>query len=280
MAILLGLLVAASYGSADFLGGFATKSSPAGATVIVSQTTGLVLAVPLLLVVGRGTFTAHDAALSALAGIAGVIGVGCLYRGLAVGRMSVVAPLSAVGSAFLEVAWGLLHGERPGAVALVGIVIALVAIGIVAGTAAEHPAVTVAPGTEFALGAAAALGFGVVFIAFSETGHDSGLWPLVVARSVAVLVVAVALFLGGRPLWVRRADARTVTGTGVLDVTANALLLAAVRLDLLSIVAPVAALYPAGTVVLARAILREQLGRARTVGLLLAVAALAMIAVH
>jgi uncharacterized membrane protein len=280
VAILLGLLVAASYGSADFLGGFAAKTSPAGATVLASQTTGFVIAVPLLLLFGHGTLTAHDAELSALAGVAGILGVGCLYRGLSVGRMSVVAPLSAVGSACFEVAWGLARGEHPGTVALVGVALALVAIAVVATTAAEHPTPTVAPVVEFALGLSAAIGFGLVFIAFSETGHHTGMWPLVVARAVPIPLLLIGLRASGHSTRVRRADLRVVIATGVLDVTANALLLAAVRLDLLSLVAPVASLYPASTVVLARFVLHEQLGRARVIGLLIAVGALSMIAIR
>jgi drug/metabolite transporter (DMT)-like permease len=280
VAILLGLLVAASYGAADFLGGLASKTSPTGATVLGAQLTGFVLAVPLLALAGRGTLTVHDAVLSALAGIAGIVAVACLYRGLAVGRMSVVAPVSAVGAACLEVAWGLVRGERPGAVALVGIALAVVAIAIVAGTAAEHPASTAKPSTELGLGLAAALGFGFVFIAFSETGHGSGLWPLVIARGFAVALWFLALRASSQPVAVHPSDRRIVIAIGVFDVAANALLLAAVRADLVSLVAPVASLYPASTVILARVVLHERLGRARVVGLLIAVGGLAMIAVR
>ncbi len=262
VAVLLGLLVAVSYGSADFLGGFASKSSPAGTSVLGSQSVGLVVVCGYLLVLGGGTLTGGDVGLSALAGVAGVFGVTCLFRGLAVGRMSVVAPVSAVGSAVLEVIWGLARGERPGAVALIGVALALIAIAVVAGSATEHPLRTVSARAELALGVGAAIGFGGVLICLSETGTESGMWPVVIARLVPLPLLALILVAAGRPLLVRRADRGLIAAAGTLDATANVLLLLAVRQDLLSLVAPVAALYPAATVLLAKVVVHEQIGRA------------------
>lgn len=280
MAVLLGLLVAASYGSADFLGGFGSKTSPAGATVLASQGIGLIVSLAYLALFGHGSLSTHDALLSAGAGLAGVFGVGCLYRGLAVGRMSVVAPLSAVGSAMVEIVWGLAHGERPGTIALIGVVLALVAVAVVAGTAAEHPTRAVSPAAEIGLGLGAAIGFGCVLVALSETSTRSGLWPVVIARCAPLPVLVGALLASGRVLVIRREDLRVVMGAGVLDATANALLLVAVRRDLLSLVAPVAALYPVATVLLARVVIQERLGPARLAGLVVAVAGLSLITVR
>jgi drug/metabolite transporter (DMT)-like permease len=280
MAVLLGLLVAVSYGSADFLGGFASKSSPVGATVLGSQAVGLVIAFGYLLAFGGGAVTSADIGLSALAGVAGVAGVTCLFRGLAIGRMSVVAPVSAVGSALLEVLWGLARGERPAAVALVGVALALIAIAVVAGSATEHPMGTVSARAELALGVGAAIGFGGVLICLSETSTGSGMWPIVIGRLVPLPLLALMLVAARRPLLVRRADRGLMAGAGTLDATANVLLLLAVRHDLLSLVAPVTALYPAATVLLAKLVVHEQIGRARVAGLVVAIGGLALIAVR
>src|SRR6476646_8753530 len=139
MAVLLGLLAALSWGTGDFAGGLATRRAAETAVVLGTETTGLILLLVIAPFVG-GSPTAADVGLGSLAGIIGVGGLALLYRGLAQGRASVVAPISAVGAALLQVGWGLAHGEDPGGWALVGIVLALVAIGVVAGSAAEPAA--------------------------------------------------------------------------------------------------------------------------------------------
>jgi uncharacterized membrane protein len=276
VALLLGLLVAVTYGSGDFFGGQAMRRAPTGATVLWTQSVGLV-ALLLVAPIAGGDPTAGDLVLGGVAGLSGAAGLGCLYRGLSVGRASVVAPLSAVGAAVLQVGWGLARGEDPGAVALVGVALALVAVGIVAGTAGDEPARQVSRRDELVLGGAAAVLLGLFIILFSETGGDSGLWPAVAARSTPVPVLLVGLALLGQPLAVGRAAMPVVIAAGLLDAAANALLLLALREGLLSLVAPVAALYPASTVVLSRIVLDERVGRARMAGLAVALVGLVLI---
>ncbi len=280
VAALLGLVVAAAYGTADFLGGRATRVSSPWTIVLATHAIGLVAVTGYAIVLGADTLTLSDVALGAGAGLAGVAGLACLYRGLAVGRASVVAPLSAVGSAVLEVSWGLARGERPGPVALAGVALALVAVAIVAG-APDHGAVTrVSRATELALGSGAAVLLGAFLVLLSGTGSGSGLWPVVISRAAPIPLLAVGLATLRRPLRVPRADRALVVSTGLLDATATALLLIAVREDLLSLVAPVAALYPAATVLLARTVQHERVGPVRAGGLALALAGLALIAIR
>ena len=193
MEIALGALVALAYGSGDFLGGFASQRLRTSTVLLGAQSIGLVVALLLVIVLRDASPDAHVYVLSAIAGAVGVVAVALLYRGLAVGRMSVVAPVSAVGGAVLPVMWGLLRGERPSALAWVGIALALIAIVIV-GRGAEHdPAPSITPLHELALGAGAGIGFGIVFILFSESASGSGLWPVFIARctSVPLLIGAV-----------------------------------------------------------------------------------------
>jgi drug/metabolite transporter (DMT)-like permease len=278
MAVALGVLVALSWGSADFLGGFTSQRLHTVTVLLVSQTFGLGAAVLLVLALRDAAPDAHVFVLSAIAGVVGVMALWLLFRGLAVGRMSVVAPLSAVGSGVLPVAWGLLHGERPTALALVGVALALIAVAII-GRGAEHdPVPSVSPMEELALGIGSGIGFGIVLILFSESATDSGMWPLLIARGAAVPLLAVVAFALGRSPRVPAADLPPVAGAGLFDVGANAMVLLAVRRGLLSLVAPVAALYPATTVVLARLILHEKIGRQRVGGLALGLVGLALIA--
>ncbi len=278
MEIALGALVALAYGSGDFLGGISTKRLPTVTVLLVSQSFGLAAAVVLVVALRDAPPPAHIFVLSAAAGVVAVMALGLLFRGLALGRMSIVAPLSAIGGGVLPVVWGLLRGERPSGLALAGVGVALVAAAIV-GRGAEHdPAVTISPRLELALGAGAGMGFGVVFILFAESSSGSGMWPVFIARCASVPVLAVAAVVLGHSPRMARADIAPVAGAGLCDVGANALVVLAVRRGLLSLVAPVASLYPATTVVLARFVLHERIGRQRAGGLALGLVGLALIA--
>ena len=278
MEIALGALVALAYGSGDFLGGISTKRLPTVTVLLVSQSFGLAAAVVLVVALRDAPPPAHVFVLSAAAGVVAVMALGLLFRGLALGRMSIVAPLSAIGGGVLPVVWGLLRGERPSGLALAGVGVALVAAAIV-GRGAEHdPAVTISPRLELALGAGAGMGFGVVFILFAESSSGSGMWPVFIARCASVPVLAVAAVVLGHSPRMARADIAPVAGAGLCDVGANALVVLAVRRGLLSLVAPVASLYPATTVVLARFVLHERIGRQRAGGLALGLVGLALIA--
>ena len=278
MEIALGALVALAYGSGDFLGGISTKRLPTVTVLLVSQSFGLAAAVVLVVALRDAPPPAHIFVLSAAAGVVAVMALGLLFRGLALGRMSIVAPLSAIGGGVLPVVWGLLRGERPSGLALAGVGVALVAAAIV-GRGAEHdPAVTISPRLELALGAGAGVGFGVVFILLAESSSGSGMWPVFIARCASVPVLAVAAVVLGHSPRMVRADIAPVAGAGLCDVGANALVVLAVRRGLLSLVAPVASLYPATTVVLARFVLHERIGRQRAGGLALGLVGLALIA--
>src|SRR5438552_9549603 len=278
MEIALGALVALAYGSGDFLGGISTKRLPTVTVLLVSQSFGLAAAVVLVVALRDAPPPAHIFVLSAAAGVVAVMALGLLFRGLALGRMSIVAPLSAIGGGVLPVAWGLLRGERPSALALAGVGVALVAAAIVGGGAEHDPSAAISPRLEMALGAGAGVGFGVVFILLAESSTGSGMWPVFIARCVSVPLLAVAALVLGRSPRVARADIAPVAGAGLCDVGANALVVLAVRRGLLSLVAPVASLYPATPVVLARFLLHERLGRQRAGGLALGLVGLALIA--
>lgn len=283
MSVLVALLSAAAYGVADFCGGTASRRAPALSVLLLSTPVGLAC---LLLVAPFGPHDLSTAAWAwgAAAGVAGATGVPLLYRGLAVGPMSVVAPLTAVTSAAVPVASGVLLGERPGPLAYVGVVLAVAAVALVSRSTgsvdAESPA---SPRRGWGLGVALALlagaAFGAFFVLVDAAPAEAGAWPLVAARATAwVITAAVALAVAQLHM-----PARPVLGlaiaAGALDGLANALFLVAVRGGLLSLVSVIVALYPASTVLLARAVHSERLARLQTAGLGLAAASVALLAV-
>ncbi|HEX2025677.1 MAG TPA: DMT family transporter [Actinomycetota bacterium] len=286
MAIVLGLLSGVVYGSADFFGGLATKRNPMVRVVLLSQLVGFLVylvAIPLL---PEGRFTAEAWLWGGLAGLAGAVGVGFLYLGLARGRMSVVAPTTAVVFAIVPVVFGLLRGERPSVLQLIGVAVAIPAVALV--STSTDPMVQRSPdgsasaATVVRKGVPEALVAGVAIAAFAilleRPSAETGPWPLVASRivSVASFVTAAALTRSGvRPapgsVWI-------IVAAGVLDVAANLLYLLAVREGLLSIVVVLTALYPAATVILARVVLGERLSGPQLAGLFLALAGVAAIA--
>ncbi len=287
MAVVLGLLVAATYGAADFFGGLSSKRASVPAVVVLSQLSGMpVLAV--LVVLAGGEATARTLLLGAGAGAVGGMGLVCLYRGLSVGRMSVVAPITAVGAALVPLAWGLVQGERPGPVAVVGVVLAVVAVGLISrtdddlldGAASEAGATSATPAPMLALAVLAGLAFGTVFVLLSLTGEDSGFWPLVAGRSTSILLLGAGTVATGRSFRLQtRGAVATIAAAGVLDMTANALFLLASRRGLLALVGVLSSLYPASTVLLARVVLHERLRGVQVAGLGLAGAGVVLIAV-
>jgi drug/metabolite transporter (DMT)-like permease len=278
MAVLLGVASALVYGAADFLGGLASRRSSAFAVVVWSQAAGLVLLLVAVAVMGDPMPGAADLAWGALGGIGGGGGVVLLYRGLAVGRMSVVAPTAAVGGASLPVIVGILLGERPSTLALAGVLIALAAIVLVSSSSVvdeEHRTHRIPPGLFEAIGAG--IGFALFFVALDNVTAEAGLWPLLAAR-VSIIVAAVAGVATRTSLRPAPSDVRPIVWCGVGDMLANLLYLLASRRGLLSIVAVLVSLYPASTVVLARFVLGERLSGRQAVGLAAAATGVALIA--
>lgn len=277
MAVLLALGAAASWGAADFLGGVEGRRSGPGSELAItvrSQALGLVLLAVLIPFVPSSDPTAADLLWGALAGIGGGTGVALLYRGLAVGRMNVIAPVTAAGAAVLPVLLGVALGEAPSPTGSIGVVVALLAIVLVSRADPDAPPHAPRAGLAEAIGAGA--GFALVLISLDRTGGSTGLWPLLPMKGAAVVVVGLAGLVRGRSLRSGRDGA--VLAIGVLDVVAIVAYLVASRIGLLPVVAVLGSLYPAGTVLLARTVLDERLTVTQLGGLALALVGVAMIA--
>lgn len=282
MVVALSLAAALVYGAADFCGGLATRRSSAFAVVVWSQAAGLLILVPALLVI-PGVPGPGDLAWGAACGIAGAFAVGLLYRGLAIGVMGVVSPITAVLAAAIPVAWAVARGERPAPAALIGIACALVAVVMVSAStprpttdeedaplARPLPRHRFPPGIPEALGAGTAFGF--FFIALAQTHAEAGLYPLLATRLTSLAVLTAAALVLRRSLHVGRPGLRTVACAGVLDMGANVLYVLAAHAGPLSIAAVITSLYPAGTVALAALVLHERLVPVQWAGVAMAFA--------
>ena len=279
MAVLLGVLVAISFGSADFLGGRASRTAPTVTVLFVGQVVAVTGALVIALVVGADV-EGRDLVYGAAAGACNVVGLGLLYQGLATGRMGVVAPVTAVVAAIVPIVWGVLQDERPGALTWVGAARAIAAGALIA----REPDTDDARGRTsgaILLAVTAGIALGSSLVLYSETREESGFWPVLTARGAAIVLVAVGVAIvaaRGGLRWPTGHARNLALGAGVLDVTATALLLVAVREGLTVVVAPVAALAPAFTVVWAWAVLKEHVTRHQIVGLGIALLGLVLIA--
>lgn len=272
----LAVLSSVTYGAADFLGGLATRrGSTVFSVVVFSQLAGLVLVLVALPFLPASSPTPMDFVWGAASGLAGGIGVALLYRGLAVGVMSVVAPVTAVCAVIIPVVVGVALGERPTRLALLGILLAVVAIVLISQSGDVEKGKSATTGLLTAI--ASGIAIGIFLVCLQRTGQAAGLWPLVPARVVSVSFFIMAGLIAREKLLPRRESMPIVIGGGVLDMIANILYLLAVRQGPLSIVATLTSLYPASTVIMARIVLRERLRLVQQAGVACAAVAIVLI---
>jgi drug/metabolite transporter (DMT)-like permease len=279
-ALFLSLLAALGYGVSDFVGGLAARRTDVLRVVLVSYPIGLVGMLAITPLFG-GSPTLSSLLIGAAAGVVSGCAILWFYAALAAGPMSVVSPLTSLLVAGVPLGVGTLLGERPGPVALTGAGIAVVAVVLV--SRQEHSAVDEGSPVRFTpkvawLTAGSGIAFAVYFVLLDQVGSDTGMWPLLVSRASATVLVLVVAAVTGRWRPPRGAPLRLAMVAGLLDVLANGAFLYALRAGLLSIVSVLTSLYPAATVLLARLVLGERTGWVQRIGLLLAAAAVAMIA--
>lgn len=241
-----------------------------------SQATGLVVALVAIPFLAEAALTPSAALYGALAGLFGASGLFVLYRGIANTVVAVVSPVSALVGAVVPMAFGLLAGEEPSAVALCGAALCLPATVLLAFERHGAGSRTVVR-SALLHGVAAGAGFGAFFILLSLTGEGTGLWPLVSARS-ATLLLAMAYLVGRRESPVISVGNRPIVLlTGILDMAANIAFLLAARAGMLSLVTAVVGLYPGPTVLLARFVFGERLCKVRSAGVVLAIIGVVLI---
>jgi len=273
--LVLALLSAAFYGTADFFGGLAARRAPALAATVWTQGIGFAVPLAALPFFPAALPSTAGALWGVAAGLTGGVGVAMLYYGFAVGRVSVIAPVTAVCSIAIPVLVAFGLGERPGSLAVGGIAVAIASVALIS----RHEDAASGEGRRdhsLAIGLACGVVIGAFFVCLARAGTASGVWPLLIARAASTAALAAAAGVAGVPIAIPR-SVLPVVACGVIDMVANALYLIAVRQGPLGLVATLASLYPATTVLLARVVLRERLQPVQSVGLACAAAAIVMI---
>lgn len=285
LAIWLALVVSACLGTADFIAGLKTRQRPVVAVLLISQTVGLLLLVPAIAIQADGPPPLEYVGYAALAGISASVGATSLYRGLAAGQMSIVAPISAT-AATIPIAFGVLTGDRLSAAQALGIGVALVGVMLAgwahaqtsrAGSSGREPrgAPRLGAGVGFAL--LAALGGGFFLVAIDAASDGDVLWAALAARVTLLGLLVVAAVGMHLPAATLRAD-RGLVAVGVLEVSSWVMLAVATTHGLLSLVGLLVSLYPVVTILLARALLSERMSPPQKLGVGLVLIALALIA--
>ena len=307
LAIILALASAISYGSSDFYAGLAARTASVIQVTLLASVSAAVVVLAALPFAADHRPSGAALAWGAAAGAGGTLGALALYLGFRYAAFSVAGPLSAVGTAGFSVLAGLLWGERPSTLDLIGIVVALPAILAVsasaageaepeggAGQEAGRPSRPVAgvdgeagqeagrpsrPVAGVVAGLIAGACFALLLIGLNRAGSGSGLWPVAAAEAAELAMAAAAAALtrnlrrpGGRP-------GRLAVIAGAAGAAGTLLYFFASHDGFLAVVAVLTSLYPASTIVLARILLGERLTRLRLTGLALAGACVALIAV-
>lgn len=273
--MVLGLLAAVTWGSGDFGGGILSRRVPLFGVVGVSQLVGMAAAIMLATARGEPFPAATDIAWATGAGVCGVVGVTGLYRGLAVGRMGVVAPTTGVLGAVLPVAFGFAVQGVPQPAAIVGIVGAILAVVVV--TSAPGHGTDRPSGIRWAL--LAGLAIGGFNICIGQFSGASAFGQLAIIRIVQAIMISILIVAWRQPWRVPRDVLPKLMVIGLLDMTGNAAFILAVQAGALAIATVLSSLYPVVTVILAIVLLREHLSRSHVVGIVLTVFSIALISI-
>lgn len=272
--VVFSLLASAAWGAADFSGGLATRRAQVFGVVVSTQGLGLVLLVVLALLWREPMPPVADLLTGAAAGLTGVVGLAALYMALAAGQMGLAAPLIAVLAGVIPVVYGIFQEGWPDAFQIAGFGIALAGVWLISRSGGASG------GWLGGLGLAliAGIGFGGFFILIDSVRSDAVFWPLVAARMASTPLMAGIALLRRQSLLSVRAILPVILAAGVLDALGNTFFVLATDAGRLDIATVLSSLYPVSTVILARVVLKEQLTRSQTVGVLLSILAIVLIA--
>lgn len=272
-AVTFGLLASLSWGASDFSGGLSARRVHVFGVITVSYAVWLALLVALALARSEPIPKGSDLVWGAAAGLAGVTGLTAQYRALAVGRMGIVAPVAAVLGTSIPVLFAAISEGLPGAGQLAGFALAIAGVWIIA-----RPEVSGGRPDGLGLAVLAGLGFGAFFILIDQVSEGAVFWPLVAARGMSFVVLALIVMASSVAWRPDRSALPLVIVAGVLDVGGNTFFLLAAQAGRLDVASVMSSLYPMVTVLLARLVLQEHVTRLQTAGIAAAVAAIPLIA--
>jgi drug/metabolite transporter (DMT)-like permease len=268
----LSLVAATSWGGGDFCGGLAAKRASVFRVVAVAHGCGLIAMLVMAWLTGETIPPCADLWWGAFAGLSGAFGIAALYKALAIGRMGVIAPVAAVITGVLPVLVGIRIEGMPDRSQLFGFVLALISIWLVA-----RPNEYVDSHRGLGLAVLAGVMFGLFLVAGKQAGHHGVFWPLVAARLVSTSLMLALVAISPRDPQPLRTVLWPMILSGLLDSAGNALFIAATRHGRLDVAAVLSSLYPASTVVLARVLLKEKISKWQSVGIVGALASVALV---
>lgn len=269
--IVLALVATLTIGSADLFGGIASRRSAPLAVAAWSQGIGVPIVALVAVVVG-GRMIAADLALGVVAGIGSAIGVAALYRGFAFSDVGIVAPVAATTAAVLPMLAGFTTGDRPTAVTMAGLGLAVIAIYLVGYVPGSDHAVT-----GIGYGLVSGVGFGCMVLAYAGTSQESGVWSAVAGRSAATILLVLAVIIA-RAAWQIASTARLPTAlAGVLAGAGMGAFVAVSQTAELFVLGVILGMFPVVTVILASILLKEKLLASQWAGVVLAGVAVVVI---
>jgi drug/metabolite transporter (DMT)-like permease len=275
LALAISLASAASWGVSDFLGGLQSRRLSVLAVLAVSQPAGLLLIGVLILLFGADPVSADKLAIAFLAGAAALGGLGAFYAAMAMGTVSVVAPIASLG-VVVPVGFGVAQGEDPGAIQLAGLIVAIA--GVVILSYEEHPEHGGVARRSIVLAILAGLGFGVFFTGIDVASPDRPGWAILAVRVGGVSAIAVAILISRPPMEGVPRAIPVLAAIGMFDIIANALFAVASTKGILPVVAVGGSMYPAFTIALAHLVLGERLATIQWGGVALALVGVGLIA--
>lgn len=275
LAFAISLASAFSWGVSDFLGGLTSRRLPVLGVLAVSQPAGLVLIAVVIVIFGADPIPADKLAIAALAGAASLGGLWAFYAAMAMGTVSVVAPIASLG-VVVPVAVGLAKGDAPAAIQLIGLVPAMA--GVVILGYEEHPEHAGVARRSVILAIIAGLGFGIFFTGLDVASPDRPGWAVLAVRVGGVITVAIALLISRPRLAAVSGSIAVLLTIGFFDVLATTLFAVASTKGVLPVIAVGGSMYPAFTIALAHGVLGERLARIQWAGVVLALLGVALIA--
>jgi drug/metabolite transporter (DMT)-like permease len=275
--LVLGLVASLSWGVADFIGGVEARHLPVLLVLLISQPVGLSAAVVWALSVGGAPPPLLDLAVAAAAGVAGALALGALWAAMARGMIGIASQISATG-VLVPVIYGLARGEAPSMLQMLGVALAIGGVIVAVRPPHSPPRAPGRDGLSLVFAAAAALGFGSMFVGVSFAAKHSPAWAVCAVRTGGCsVIIAGALVSGLRPV-VGQLELPPLVAIGALDVLGSSVYALATRLGRVSLIAVAASLYPAVTVILAARVLHERLGRSQRAGILVTLVGIGAIA--
>ena len=271
-AVAYGLAASLSWGTGDFSGGLATRRASVFTIVAAAHATGLVLLVALAVLWSEPLPSALDIVWGGTAGLVGAVGLASFYRALAVGRMGITAPITAVLAASLPVLFSAFLQGLPGLLQLVGFVLALIAVGLI-----SRPEAAGGRPEGIGLALLAGLGFGGFLILIGQVSPTAIFWPLTAARLSSFLFMLAIVLTRRQGMLPKKSLFPLILLAGALDVAGNAFFVLAAHAGRLDVAAILSSLYPAVTVLLASIILKERVTRLQALGIIFALVAIPLI---